>query len=43
MSAIFDIGTHRPHVAGRQQERGSRGGVRQLLECDACSLLDVAP
>jgi hypothetical protein len=38
--AIFDMGPHRPFVVCRQQELGSRNGVREVLGCNAYSVLE---
>ena len=38
--AIFDMGSHRPFVVCRQQQPGSRDGIREILECSAYSVLE---
>jgi hypothetical protein len=38
--AIFDMGPHEPFVVCRQQELGVREGVREVLGCHACSVLE---
>jgi hypothetical protein len=38
--AIFDMGPHQPFVICRQQQPGSRGGIREILECSAYSVLE---
>jgi hypothetical protein len=38
--AIFDMGAHRPFVVCWQQELGSRQGVREILGCNAYSVLE---
>jgi len=38
--AIFDMGPHHPFVVCRQQELGSREGVREILGCHAYSVLE---
>ena len=38
--AIFDMGPHRPFVVCRQQGLGSREGVREILGCNAYSVLE---
>ncbi len=38
--AIFDMGPHQPFVVCRQQEPGSRDGVRETLESNAYSVLE---
>lgn len=38
--AIFDMGPRRPFVVFRQQQTGSRDGVREILECTAYSVLE---
>lgn len=37
--AIFDMGLHQPFVVCRQQHPGSRDGVREILGCNAYSVL----
>lgn len=38
--AIFDMGPHRPFIVCRQQEPGSPGGAREILEPNAYSVLE---
>ncbi|MBV9684284.1 MAG: hypothetical protein JO046_21015 [Solirubrobacterales bacterium] len=38
--AIFDMGQHHPFVVCRQEELGSRDGVREILGCHAYSVLE---
>jgi len=38
--AIFDMGQHHPFVICRQEELGSRDGVREILGCHAYSVLE---
>jgi hypothetical protein len=38
--AIFDMGPRDPFVVCRQQELGSRDGVREVLGCHAYSVLE---
>lgn len=38
--AIFDMGPHHPFVVCRQQQPGSRNGVREVLDCNAYSVLE---
>ena len=38
--AIFDMGPHQPFVVCRQQEPGSRDGMREILESNAYSVLE---
>jgi hypothetical protein len=38
--AIFDMGPQRPFVVYRQQQPGSRDGVREILGCSAYSVLE---
>lgn len=38
--AIFDMGPNQPFVVCRQQQPGSRDGIRELLECNAYSVLE---
>lgn len=38
--AIFDMGPHLPFVVCRQQELGSREGVREILGCHAYAVLE---
>jgi hypothetical protein len=38
--AIFDMGPHDPFVVCRQQELGSREGVREILGCHAYAVLE---
>jgi len=38
--AIFDLGPHRPFVVCWQQELGSRQGAREILGCNAYSVLE---
>jgi hypothetical protein len=38
--AIFDMGPHRPFVVCRQHELGSREGIREVLGCNAYSVLE---
>ena len=38
--AIFDMGPRQPFVVCRQQQPGSRDGVREILECSAYSVLE---
>jgi hypothetical protein len=40
VTAIFDMGPHRPFVVCRQQQPGSRDGIREILECNAYSVLE---
>ena len=37
--AIFDMGPHQPFVVCRQQQPGSREGIREVLACSAYSVL----
>ena len=37
--AIFDMGPHQPFVVCRQQQPGSRDGFREVLGCNAYSVL----
>jgi hypothetical protein len=41
--AIFDMGPHRPFVVCRQQQLGSEDGTREILECNAYSVLPFDP
>jgi hypothetical protein len=41
--AIFDMGPRRPFVVCRQQQPGSRDGNREILECNAYSVLEFDP
>ncbi len=36
--AIFDMGPQRPFVVCRQQQPGSRDGIREILGCSAYSV-----
>ena len=38
--AIFDMGAHQPFVVCRQQQPGSRDGIREILDCVAYSVLE---
>ena len=38
--AIFDMGPRQPFVVWRQQRPGSTDGVREILECNAYSVLE---
>jgi hypothetical protein len=38
--AIFDMGPHRPFVVCWQRELGSRHGAREILGCNAYSVLE---
>jgi len=38
--AIFDMGPLRPFVVYRQQQPGSRDGIREILDCSAYSVLE---
>ena len=38
--AIFDMGPHQPFVVCWQQEPGSGDAVREILECNAYSVLE---
>jgi hypothetical protein len=38
--AIFDMGPRDPFVVCRQQQPGSRDGVREILGCHAYSVLE---
>jgi hypothetical protein len=38
--AIFDMGPHQPFVVWRQQELESSHGVREILGCNAYSVLE---
>ena len=38
--AIFDMGPHQPFVVWWQQEPGSADGVREVLGCNAYSVLE---
>ncbi len=38
--AIFDMGPHQPCVVCRQQQPGSRDGIREVLESSAYSVLE---
>lgn len=38
--AIFDMGPRQPFVVWRQQQPGSRDGMREILECSAYSVLE---
>ena len=38
--AIFDMGPRQPFVVCRQPQPGSRDGVREILECNAYSVLE---
>ena len=38
--AIFDMGPRQPFVVFRQQQPGSRDGVREILGCNAYSVLE---
>lgn len=38
--AIFDLGPNRPFVICRQQDLGSRDGIREILGCHAYSVLE---
>ena len=41
--AIFDMGPRRPFVVCWQQELGSRQGAREILGCNAYSVLEFDP
>ncbi len=38
--AIFDMGPHQPFVVCRQQQPGSRDGIREILPSSAYSVLE---
>lgn len=38
--AIFDMGSHQPFVIWRQPETGEPDGVREILGCNAYSVLE---
>jgi hypothetical protein len=38
--AIFDMGPRQPFVVYRQQHLGSRDGIREILDCNAYSVLE---
>jgi hypothetical protein len=38
--AIFDMGPRQPFVVCRQQQPGSRDGIREILACNAYSVLE---
>jgi hypothetical protein len=38
--AIFDMGLRQPFVVCRQQQPGSRDGIRETLDCAAYSVLE---
>jgi hypothetical protein len=38
--AIFDMGPRQPFVVCRQQQLGSRNGTREILECNAYSVME---
>jgi hypothetical protein len=38
--AIFDMGPRQPFVVCRQQQPGSRDGIREVLDCTAYSVLE---
>lgn len=38
--AIFDMGPRQPFVVCRQQEPGGRDGSREILDCNAYSVLE---
>ncbi len=38
--AIFDMGPRQPFIVCRQQQPGSRDGMREILECSAYSVLE---
>lgn len=38
--AIFDMGRHQPFVIWWQQENGDRAGAREVLGCNAYSVLE---
>jgi hypothetical protein len=38
--AIFDMGPRQPFVVFRQQEPGSQDGAREILDCNAYSVLE---
>ena len=38
--AIFDMGPHQPFVVYRQQQPGSRDGIREILGCSAYSVME---
>ncbi len=38
--AIFDMGPHQPFVVCRQQQLGTRDGIREILDCSAYSVLE---
>jgi hypothetical protein len=38
--AIFDMGRHQPFIVCRQQQLGSRNGTREILECNAYSVME---
>jgi hypothetical protein len=38
--AIFDMGPHDPFIVCRQEQLGSREGVREVLGCHAYSVLE---
>jgi hypothetical protein len=37
--AIFDMGPHQPFIVYRQQQPGTRDGIREILDCSAYSVL----
>ena len=39
--AIFDMGTHQPFVVCREEEPGSGDAVREVLGCEAYTVLEV--
>ena len=41
--AIFDLGPRQPFVVWRQDELGNREGVREILGCNAHSVLEFDP
>jgi hypothetical protein len=38
--AIFDMGPRQPFVVCRQEQPGGRDGIREMLECNAYSVLE---
>ena len=38
--AVFDMGLHQPFVVCREQLPGSRDGIREILECNAYSVVE---
>jgi len=40
VAAIFDMGSHRPFIVWRQPNTGGDGSVREILGCNAYSVLE---